>query len=154
MDTTVIAFALVGIAGTAIIYGTDVFSALVLRPAASQATDSSIADLIGRIHQYGDQRLPVPGVAAIIAAALATGFARSTTTRAAAGTALLALAIWLAIYLGISAPVNRRLRAAASSHTVPSDTRALQQRWDSVIWFRAGLQTIALAGLLIVLMSE
>jgi hypothetical protein len=127
MDATVTTLALVGIAGTGIIYGTDGFSALVLRPAASQASDSSVADLIGRIHHYGDQRLPVPGVAAIVAAALATGFAMSSTTRAAAGTALLALAIWLAIYLAVSAPVNKRLRAAAppiQSHPIPEPSNA------------------------------
>jgi len=154
MSFTVTAAALVGIAGTGVIYGTDVFSALVLCPAASQATDASIADLMGRIHEYGDRRLPVPGVVAMLAAAATLGFASSTTTRGAAGVALLSLVIWLAVYLRISAPVNKRLRAAASNHTVPPDTRALQSRWDSVIWLRAGLQAIALAGLLIALISD
>jgi Domain of unknown function (DUF1772) len=153
MDASVVA-ALVGIAGTSVIYGTDVFAALVLCPAASDATDSSVADLMGRIHEYGDRRMPVPGVAALVAAAAALGLAKSSSTRWAAAVALLALAAWLAIYLSISAPVNRRLRAAAASHTVPSDTRALQRRWQSVIWPRAGLQAVALAGLLTVLISD
>jgi hypothetical protein len=154
MKPTVTAFALLGIAGTGIIYGTDVFSALVLCPAASEATDASVADLVGRIHQYGDRRLPVPGVAAMLAAAAIAGFAKSAETRWAASGALLALAIWLGVYLSISAPVNKRLRAAASSHTVPTDTRALQSRWASVIWLRAGLQAVALGGLLIALVSD
>lgn len=154
MSPIVTAAALIGIAGTGVIYGTDVFSALVLCPAASQATDASLADLMGRIHEYGDRRLPVPGVAAMLAAAATVGFAQSTATRGAAGVALTALVIWLAIYLRISAPLNRRLRAAASRQTVPSDTRALQRKWDSVIWFRAGLQAIALGGLLVALITD
>jgi Domain of unknown function (DUF1772) len=154
MSPIATAAALVGIGGTGVIYGTDVFSALVLCPAASQAKDSSVADLMGRIHEYGDKRLPVPGVVAMMGAAVTVGFARSAATRGAAGVALLALAAWLAIYLSVSAPVNRRLRAAASSNTVPSDIRSLEHRWDSVIWFRAGLQAIALAGLLIALISD
>ncbi|MER7693979.1 hypothetical protein [Streptomyces sp. NPDC097610] len=40
-----------------------------------------------------------------------------------------------------------------ASHTVPADTRQLQQRWDSVIWTRALLQTIALAGLLTIILT-
>ena len=153
MSLLVTAAALLGIASTGVIYGTDVFSALVLSPAASRATDASVADLMGRIHEYGDRRLPVPGIAAILAAAASAGLAHSSTTRAAAGVALLALGAWLVIYLRISAPVNKQLRAAASSRTVPVDTRALQRRWDSVIWLRAGLQAVALGGLVIALIS-
>jgi Domain of unknown function (DUF1772) len=154
MNASVTIAALVGIAGTGVIYGTDVFGALVLCPAAAEATDSSVADLMGRIHEYGDRRMPAPGVAALVATAAVLGLAKSSSTRWAAAAALLALAAWLAIYLRISAPVNRRLRAAATSQTVPSDTRALQRRWQSVIWLRAGLQAVALAGLLTVLVSE
>jgi hypothetical protein len=36
----------------------------------------------------------------------------------------------------------------AGAGTVPSDTRAMQRRWDSVLWARAGLQGIALVALL------
>ncbi|HTP49664.1 MAG TPA: hypothetical protein VMK42_03115 [Anaeromyxobacteraceae bacterium] len=154
MSPLVTAAALLGIAGTSVICGTDVFSALVLSPAASRSTDASVAELMGRIHEYGDRRLPVPGIAAILAAAATVGFAQSSTTRAAAGVALVALGGWLVVYLSISAPVNKQLRAAALSHTVPADTRALQRRWDSVIWFRAGLQAVALGGLLIALISD
>ena len=61
--------------------------------------------------------------------------------------------VWLVSYLRISAPINKRLRAAAASHTVPADTKNLQQRWDSVIWARATLQAIALAGLLTIIIT-
>ncbi|MEU8718624.1 DUF1772 domain-containing protein [Streptomyces sp. NPDC048663] len=144
---------LIAILGTSVIYGTDIFCALVLRPAAAGASDASVADLLGRVHEYGDRRLPVPGVLAIVATALAAGTDDSTLGRTGGGIALVSLLLWLAIYLRISAPINKRLRAAAASHTVPADTRQLQQRWDSVIWSRALLQTVALAGLLTLLSS-
>lgn len=154
MSSLATAGALVAIATAAIIYGTDIFCALVLRPAAVGAADASVADLVGRIHEYGDRRLPAPGAVSIIAAALATAATDSTAARIAGATALAALLAWLAIYVRVSSPINRRLRVAAATHTVPADTRALQRRWDSVIWVRAGLQTVALTGLLIVVLAR
>lgn len=147
------AAALLGVVSTGIIYGTDVFSALVLRPAAVGATDASIVDLVGRIHHYGDRRLPIPGVIAVLAAAAALIASTDNVERAGAGLALAALLAWLAIYLRISAPINKRLRAAAAAHVVPADTRTLQQHWDAVIWLRAALQTAALAGFLLIIAS-
>ncbi|MCW8096961.1 DUF1772 domain-containing protein [Streptomyces tauricus] len=147
MNTLADTAAVVAVFSAAIIYGTDVFCALVLRPAAAGAADASVADLLGRVHEYGDRRLPVPGVLSIVATALLIATVDGTPARTGGAVALLALLLWLAIYLRISAPINKRLRAAAADHTVPPDTRQLQQRWDSVIWTRALLQTIALAGL-------
>ncbi|WP_190195320.1 anthrone oxygenase family protein [Streptomyces minutiscleroticus] len=152
MNTLADTAALIAVLGAAIIYGTDVFCALVLRPAASGASDASVADLLGRVHAYGDRRLPVPGVLAIVATALATATDDSTPARIGGAVALAALLLWLAVYLRISAPINKRLRAAAADRTVPADTRQLQQRWDSVIWTRALLQTMALAGLLTIVL--
>ncbi|TDW24482.1 DUF1772 domain-containing protein [Kribbella kalugense] len=146
--------ALVAIATAAIIYGTDVFAALILRPAAAGAADASVADLIGRVHEYGDRRLPIPGAISVIATAIVVVTTDQTTARIAGSIALVALLVWLAIYGRISAPINKQLRAAAAGHTVPPETRALQERWDSVIWPRAALQTIALAGLLAAVLTR
>lgn len=154
MSNIAIAAALVAIFTAAVIYGTDVFCALIVRPAARGAADASVADLLGRVHEYGDRRLPIPGVLSIVATAVATATTAGTTARVAGALALVALLAWLAIYLRISAPINKTLRAAAASHTVPADTNNLQQRWDSVIWPRAALQTIALAGLLTIIATR
>ncbi|QJY49916.1 DUF1772 domain-containing protein [Pseudonocardia broussonetiae] len=150
MTTFALVAALVGVLSTAVIYGTDLFCALVVRPAAAGAADSSVADLLGRIHEFGDRRLPVPGVLSIVAAAAATATAGTGPARLAGAAALVALIAWLVIYLRISAPINKRLRAAAATRTVPADTAELQRRWDGVITPRAVLQTVALAGLLAV----
>ena len=113
-----------------------------------------MADLLGRVHEYGDRRLPAPGVISVIATALATVTSDTSSARVGGTIALAALLAWLAIYARISAPINKRLRAAAANHTTPPDTRALQQHWDSVIWTRATLQAVALAGVLTILLTR
>ena len=131
MNTLATGGAVVAIMTTALIYGTDLFCALVVRPAAVGAADSSVADLLGRVHEYGDRRLPAPGVVSVLATALATATSDNSAGRIGGAIALLALLAWLAIYIRISAPINKKLRAAAASHTVPADTRTLQQRWTA-----------------------
>jgi hypothetical protein len=154
MNTLSTGAALVAIVTTALIYGTDLFCALVLCPAARGAADRSVADLLGRVHAYGDRRLPAPGAVSVLATALATATSDTGAARFGGAIALLALLAWLAIYTRISAPINKQLRAAAASHTVPAATRTLQQRWDSVIWTRAALQAVAMAGLLTILLTR
>jgi hypothetical protein len=70
----------------------------------------------------------------------------------AAGVALGLLLIWLVVYLGVSAPINRQLTAAADQPGTPTDTRALQRRWDKVITIRATLQGLAVAALCLALL--
>ena len=134
----------------AVIYGTDVFCAIVQRPALALVDDRALTSVMGRVHQYGDKRLPVPGVLSIAAAVLAVitaAIAGHAAAAAAAGAAVAALVVWLVIYVRISAPVNRTLTADAASGHVPPDARSLQRRWDSVITTRALLQAVAVAAL-------
>jgi len=131
--------ALVGVLAAGVIYGTDVFCALVQRPALAQLDDVTMTAAMGRVHQYGDRRLPAPGVIGILAAV--------TATAAAAGIALIALLTWLGLYLRVAAPINRALTAAAIAHVTPGNARALQLRWDSIITARALLMAAAVAGL-------
>jgi hypothetical protein len=44
-----------------IIYGTDVFSAIVLRPALALVDDRTLVSAMGRVHDFGDRRLRAPG---------------------------------------------------------------------------------------------
>ena len=141
--------AIAAILGCAVVYGCDVFAAVVLRPAAAKAGEAAVADLVGWIHEYGDARLPAPFVVAVASSALTAVLTTSTLARTCALIALLALLVWLGLFVRVSAPVNERLRAAARTGTVPADVRTLQRRWDSVTWARAGLQTIAMSALLV-----
>jgi hypothetical protein len=135
---------------SAVIYGTDVFCAVVLRPALAQVSDGALTSVMGRVHEYGDRRMPLPGVLGLTAAAvavIAAGIAGHAVPAAAAAVAVAAQVVWLVIYLRISAPVNRALTAAAGAGEVPADARSLQRRWDSVITARAVLQGAAVIAL-------
>ena len=140
-----------------VIYGTDIFSAIVLRPAMAALTDRELTQAAGRIHEYGDQRLPLPGAAGTIAAAAAAicaAFAGHAGAAALAGAAFVALLGWLGLYLRIAAPINRRMTTAAREHDTPADIRAIQKRWDSIITTRAALQGTAMALLIAALISS
>src|SRR5215831_19479641 len=110
--------AALAILAVGVIYGTDVFSAVVLRPAMAALADRDLTQAAGRIHQYGDQRLPLPGIAGIAAAAAAVcaALASDAATAALAGAALVALLGWLGLYLRIAAPINRRMTKAAHDY--------------------------------------
>jgi hypothetical protein len=142
--------ALTGVLAAGIIYGTDVFCALVQRPALARLDDATMAAAMGprapvwrpaaarpRSHRH-------PPAAAATAAAAVSGSPASAT---AAGIALIATLIWLGLYLRVAAPINQALTAAAIAHVTPGNARALQSRWDSIITTRALLMAAAVAGL-------
>ena len=143
-------FALIAVLGTAVVYGTDVFCALVQRPALAHVDDRVLLAVMGNVHRYGDRRMPIPGVigiaAAVVSAVLAAASGRWPQV-IAAGVALGLLVVWLALYLLVSAPINRQLTAAADRPDLPLDARALQQKWDSIIAIRAVLQGLAVTAL-------
>jgi len=139
---------------SAIIYGTDVFSAMVLRPALALVDDRTLVSTMGRVHDFGDRRLRVPGLAGLGAAIAGTAvlaWAGHTGATIAGTVAVVAQALWLLIYLRISAPINGRITTASQAGEVPLDVRSLQQRWDSVIGARSGLQALTILALCIVL---
>lgn len=148
MLTTSLALATLGALACAVVYGTDVFAALVLRPALAGLDDGALVLAAGRIHEYADRRMPVPGAVGTLAATGATltaGLAGHPLQAMLSGSALVALLGWLVLYLRIAAPINRELTDAAAAHEIPADARALQKRWDSIIDLRVALQSAALA---------
>lgn len=154
LDAVTRAVALVAVLGTAVVYGTDVFCAIVLRPALASLDDGALVAVTGRVHRYGDRRMPVPGVLGGVAAAASAGLAAVAAHWAqavAAGAAVLLVAIWIVLYTRISAPINRRLTAAALSGRALPTGRALQAQWDRIIGVRATLQGLAVAALCLVL---
>jgi hypothetical protein len=142
--------ALIALLGTAVVYGTDVFCAIVLRPALALTDDDVLVAVMGSVHRFGDRRMPVPGVLGIVAAATSAVLATIAAHWAqaiAAGGALVFLLVWIVLYTQVSAPINRQLTAAAdASRTLPNG-RALQAKWDRIIDARAVLQGLAVAAL-------
>jgi len=147
--------ALAAIVGTGVVYGTDVFCALVQRPALARVDDATLTAVMGNVHRFADRRMPAPGILGVAAAATAAGLASAAdrTAAAAAAAAFLLLVGWMVLYLRISAPINRTLTAAADAHKTPSNARALQRDWDRVIVPRAVLQGLAVVALCISLIS-
>jgi hypothetical protein len=148
--------ALIAIMGTAVVYGTDVFCAMVLRPAFAHVDDRALGAVTGFTHRYGDRRMPVPGVIGIAAAAASTALAALAGHWAqaiAAGVAVVLLLAWLLLYARVSAPINRQLTAAADSGQVLTNVRVLQADWDRIINARAILQGLALAALCLTLIA-
>jgi hypothetical protein len=138
------------VVATAVIYGTDVFAAVVLRPALAHVDDRTLTGTAGYIHDYADRRLPVPGaigLSATVLGAAVAALAGHPVAAVAGGAAVVAMAVWLFIYRSVSAPINRQLTAAAHDGRIPGDARALQRQWDHVINGRAALQTMAVAAL-------
>ena len=146
--------ALLSILGTGVVYGTDVFCALVLRPALAAIDDRALVAVTGNVHLYGDRRMPLPGVAGLLAAAASAalfGLAGHWANTVAALIALAVLLVWLMLYLRISAPINKRLTSAARTGDAPSNARVLQRNWDRIITARAALQGAALIAMCVTL---
>lgn len=141
--------ALAVLAGAAV-YGADLFALIVLRGALSEVDDRTLTVTMGRVHKYGDRRMPAPFATSVLASVLSVVAALMAGRPAAAvasAVAVLALLCWIGVYLRVSAPINRALTAAAVEDTPLPDARALQARWDGVVPVRFALQTIALAAL-------
>ena len=148
--------ALIAVLGSAVVYGTDVFCAMVQRPAMAAVDDRTMVAAMGNVHRFGDRRMPLPGVIGIVATAVSAalfGVAGRWTQAVPAIVALALLLGWLVLYLRISAPINRRLTLASETGETPPDARRLQQGWDRIINARAIIQGLALGSLCLVLMS-
>jgi hypothetical protein len=149
-------FAWVAVLATGVVYGTDVFCAMVQRPALARIDNRALLAVMGNIHRYGDRRMPVPGVLGLVAAAISAVFAATAgrwTQAVAAGIAVGLLVVWLLIYLRVSAPINHQLTAAIGQSGPAINARELQHNWDRVITIRAVLQGLAVTALCTALLT-
>src|SRR5271170_6456992 len=144
--------ALIAVLGTAVVYGTDVFCAIVLRPALALVDDGALVAVTGSVHRYGDRRMPVPGLLGVLATAVLAAVAAHWAQAIAAAAALVLLLVWIVLYTQVSAPINRQLTAAADAGQPLLNGRVLQAKWDRIIGARAVLQGLALAALFVALM--
>ena len=154
MTLTIEIAAVLAIMGTGVVYGTDVFCTIAQRPALARVDDAALTSVMGNLHRYADARMRVPGIVGLLFSAVAAVVAATTDHAAAAvaaGIALVLLIAWMVLYVRISAPINRRLTAAADAHETPADARTLQHDWDRIITLRATLQGAALLALSLVL---
>lgn len=154
MNTLIEILAGVAILANAVVYGTDVFGAIVLRPAVAAVDDRTLTQLLGHIHRIADRRFSAIGAVGLIAAvatAVAAAVSGHWLSAVSALVATLALIGFLVVYTRISKPVNAVLTTAAVAGEVPADARRLQNRWESVIVARVVVQTVALVALCVAL---
>jgi hypothetical protein len=140
----------VSVLSVGVVYGTDVFSAIALRPALPLVDDRTLVSTMGRVHEFADRRMRVPGVVGLlttVAGSVFIGIAGHAGATISGIVAVVAEATSLVIYARISAPINARLTAASKAGETLTDARRLQQRWDSVIDARSGLQMLAILAL-------
>ena len=75
----------ISILACGVVYGTDVFAATVLRPALALVDDRTLSCTMGRVHDFADRRMRVPGVSGLCAAisgtVAAVGRLRAATAR-------------------------------------------------------------------------
>jgi hypothetical protein len=136
--------------GAASVFGTDVFFCVVGRTALTRVSDAALVETMGRLHEVADRRMPIFGVSGIVGALASIAFSRASLPWALGAVA--AQVLWIVVYRSVAAPVNAELTRHARAGSVPSDARALQARWDSVIVVRVflmGFTVVALAAALV-----
>ncbi|WP_022899262.1 DUF1772 domain-containing protein [Humibacter albus] len=146
MDIIIGISATIAILSVAVIFGTDVLAAVVLRSVYATVDDRTLVQAVGRGHHFGDRRLPVVGVLGVVFTVITAGLGfigGVPVAGALASAALLLLVVWLVLFARIAKPINARLSAAALADEVPTDARRLQDRWESIITVRAVLQGVA-----------
>ena len=147
--------AFIAVLGIAIVYGTDAFCAMVLRPALAHVDDRCLVAVTGHLHLYGDRRIPIPGALGIVGAAASAALAAVAgqwLAAVAAGAAVGLLLVWLVLYVRVSRPINPQLTTSATTGEVPPNARVLQRDWDWIITARAVLQGLATAAVCLALM--
>jgi hypothetical protein len=134
---------LVGILSTAVVFGTDMFFLTVGRPALRLASQSAGTEVMGFVHVFGDARMPIWGVLAILSNLLLALFSRSGYR----GFHLLSLSmliLFVVIYGRLSKPINRLQTEAAKMGRRLDNARELQASWDRSVMIRIPLLVASL----------
>ena len=148
---------LVGILGTAVVLGTDMFFLTIGRAALKMASPSAGTEIMGFFHLFADARMPIWGVSAILCNFLMVVLSRSGQ-RWFYLASLLMLILFVILYNLLSKPINRIQTEAARTGKSLDNGRELQASWDRVLLIRVPLLVVSLLaqclGLLVVSASS
>jgi len=133
---------LVGILSTAVVCGTDMFFLTVGRSALRLASPSAGTELMGYFHMFGDARMPIWGVLAILSSLLLAVFSKGQRWFYLAS--LLMLIVFVILYNLLSKPINRVQTEAAKTGKGLSNGRELQASWDRSVMIRVPLLVVSL----------
>jgi hypothetical protein len=133
----------VGILSTAVVCGTDMFFLTVGRPALRLASPSAGTEVMGFIHFFGDARMPIWGVLAILSNFLLALFSTSGH-RGFHFASLAILILFVVIYNRLSKPINQLQTEAAKTGGKLDNARELQASWDRSVMIRTPLLVASL----------
>ena len=134
---------LVGILGTAVVLGTDMFFLTVGRSALRLASASAVTEVMGFLHMFADARMPIWGVLAILSNLLLAVLSKGEQ-RWFYIASLFVLILFVILYNLLSKPINRIQTEAAKTGKRLDNGRELQASWDRVLWIRVPLLGVSL----------
>jgi hypothetical protein len=134
---------LVGILSTAVVCGTDMFFLTCGRPALRLASSSAGTEVMGFFHMFGDARMPIWGVSAMVCNVLLAVDSRSEQ-RWFYVASLLMLILFVFGYARLSKPINRIQTEAAKTGRSLDNGRELQASWDRSLIIRVPLLVLSL----------
>ena len=142
---------LVGILSTAVVCGTDMFFLTCGRPALRLASSSAGTEVMGFFHMFGDARMPIWGVSAILSNILLAVF--SSSARWFYLVSLLTLILFVAAYARFSKPINQIQTQTAKTGKSLINGRELQDAWDRSLIIRVPLLVVSLLAQCLVLLA-
>jgi hypothetical protein len=142
---------LVGILGTAVVCGTDMFFLTCGRPALRLASSSAGTEVMGFFHMFGDARMPIWPVSAILCN-IALAVLSRNEQRWFYLASLLMLILFAIGYARWSKPINRIQAKAAKNGESLSNGRKLQASWDRSLLIRVPLLVASLLAQCLVLL--
>jgi hypothetical protein len=142
-----------GLLSTAVIFGTDMFFLTVGRPALRLASPSTGTEVMGFIHLFGDRRMPIWGVSAMLSNLLLALFSRNGY-RALYLLSLGMLILFVVIYDRFSKPINRLQTEAATTRRSLDNAGVLQASWDRSLVMRVPLLAVSMIAQLFALLSS
>jgi hypothetical protein len=145
------AVSLVGILCTAVVCGTDMFFLTVGRPALKLASSSAGTEVMGFFHQFGDARMPIWPVSAILCNIVLAVFSRSEQ-RWCYVASLFMLILHAVAYARLSKPINQIQTEAAKTGTSLDNGRELQASWDRSLFIRVPVLVVSLLAQCVVLL--
>lgn len=143
---------LAGLISTAVIFGTDVFFLTVGRPALRLASPSAGTEVMGFIHLFGDKRMPIWGVTAMLSNLLLALFRRNGY-RMLYLLSLCMLIVFVVVYDRFSKPINRLQTEAATTRASLDNARVLQASWDRSLLTRVPLLAVSMCAQFVALLA-
>jgi hypothetical protein len=142
---------LVGILSTAVVCGTDIFFLTVGRPALRLASSSAGTEVMGFLHMFGDARMPIWGISAILSNLLLAVVTRGEQCWFYLAS-LLMLLLFVIGYARLSKPINQIQTEAAKNGESLNNGRELQVSWNRSLIIRVPLLVVSLLSQCLVLL--